>query len=407
MVTAINDNMFAPEVIADPYTYYGQLREEDPIHWNELFRQWVITRHDDLVWIARHNELFSSAVLAKDTREAFPPIDEEDVELFRHVRALGSHSIIQQDRPEHVDMRMVLHGYFNPKSMEKWRPMIQSAIKFLLDQAEEKGEMDVMQDFATPLPLLVIASMMGVPEEDRPYIRDLSKKILLGGAASAGRTKLQAQGNVEMREYLDPLIEERLANPTDDLLSIVVNAEKTGQYTRDQVLGNAVLLLIAGHETTLNLVCNGTLAFINNPEQWELLRADPAGMARKAMEESLRYDPPVKGIQRIATEDVEIGGKVIREGEVTRWMISSANRDPRVFDDPDTFDINRWPNRHVAFGSGTHHCLGVNLAKMEGLEVFKALGERFESLHLNTNEDLEYWPTIGFRSLFTLPITWN
>ena len=139
---------------------YGRLREEDPIHWNEPFRQWVITRHDDLVWIARHHELFSSAVLARDTREAFPPIDEEDVELFEHVKALGTHSIIQHDRPEHVDMRMVLHGYFNPKSMEKWRPLIQSSIKFLLDQAEEKGEMDVMRDFATPLPLLVIASMM-------------------------------------------------------------------------------------------------------------------------------------------------------------------------------------------------------------------------------------------------------
>ena len=406
MVTAIDDNLFAPEVIADPYTYFGRLREEDPIHWNEKLRQWIITRHEDLVWIARHHELFSSENFVRDTRPPLPPIDEADIELNNHIRALGANSFIQHDRPEHTDMRMVLHGYFNPKKIDAWRSMVQSAIKFLLDQAEEKGEMDVMGDFAAPLPLLVISQMMGVPSEDRPYIKELATKLLANGGEGADRTKAAAEGQIKMREYLVPLVEERLVNPTDDLLSLVVSGEKSGVYNREETLAAAVLLLIAGHVTTLNLICNGTLAFIRNPDQWKILQRDPAGMMLQATEECLRYDPPVKGIQRIAAADVELGGKLIREGESTRWMITSANRDPEVFDDPDKFDITRWPNRHVGFGSGVHHCLGVNLARMEGQEAFKALAERFTSFNMET-EDLEYAPTLGFRSLVSLPVTWN
>ena len=406
MVTAIDDNLFAPEVIADPYTYFGRLREEDPIHWNERFRQWIITRHDDLVWNARHHELFSSENFKRDTRPPLPPIDEADIELNNHIRALGANSFIQHDRPEHTDMRMVLHGYFNPKRIDEWRAMVQSAIKFLLDQAEEKGEMDVMRDFAAPLPLLVISQMMGVPPEDRLYIKELATKLLANGGEGADRTKAAAEGQIKMREYLVPLVEERLVNPTDDLLSLVVSGEQSGVYNREETLAAAVLLLIAGHVTTLNLITNGTLAFIRNPDQWENLRQDPAGRMLRATEECLRYDPPVKGIQRIATEDVEVGGKLIREGESNRWMISSANRDPDVFDEPDKFDITRWPNRHVGFGSGVHHCLGVNLARMEGQEAFRALAERYTSLHLET-EDLEYAPTIAFRSIVSLPVSWS
>ena len=406
MVTAIDDNLFAPEVMADPYTYFGRLREEDPIHWNEKLRQWIITRYDDLVWTARHHEIFSSENFKRDTRPPLPPIDEADIELNDHIRALGANSFIQHDRPEHTDMRMVLHGYFNPKKIDAWRSMVQSAIKFLLDQVEEQGEMDVMRDFAAPLPLLVIAQMMGVPNEDRLYIRELATKLLANGGEGADRTKAAAEGQIKMREYLIPLVEERLINPTDDLLSLVVSGEQSGVYNREETLAAAVLLLIAGHVTTLNLICNGTLAFIRNPEQWEILRQDPEGKMLHATEECLRYDPPVKGIQRIATEDVEVGGTLIREGESVRWMITSANRDPRAFDEPDKFDITRWPNRHVGFGSGVHHCLGVNLARMEGQEAFKALAKRFDSLYLKT-EELEYAPTIGFRSLVSLPVSWG
>ena len=406
MVTAIDDNLFAREVIVDPHTYFGRLRQEDPIHWNEKFRLWIITRYEDLVWNARHHELFSSENFKRDARPPLPPIDEADMELNNQIKALGSNSFIQHDRPKHTDMRMVLHGYFNPQKIETWRSMVQSTIKFLLDQVEENGEMDVMRDFASPLPLLVIAQMMGVPPEDRLYIRELATKLISSGGDATDRTKAAAEGQINMREYLVPLVEERLANPTDDLLSLVVSGERSGVYSREETLAAAVLLLVAGHETTSSLVCNGTLTFIRNSDQWEILQRDPAGLMMRATEECLRYEPPIKSIQRTATEDVEVGGKLIREGEATRWIIASANRDPEEFDEPDKFDITRWPNRHVSFGSGIHHCLGVNLARMEGQEAFRALAERFTSLHLET-EDLEYAPTMAFRSLVSLLVSWS
>jgi pimeloyl-[acyl-carrier protein] synthase len=172
------------------------------------------------------------------------------------------------------------------------------------------------------------------------------------------------------------------------------------------VLVNTSLLLLAGHETTINLLCNGTLALINHPDQWAKLKQDPAGAAKLATEECLRYDSPVKSIQRIASEDVEMRGKVVKKDDRVRWFISSANRDPAMFAEPDNFDITRWPNQHVAFGSGIHHCLGATLARVEGQEVFKALAERFPGFRLD-NTALEYHPSITFRSLKSLPIHWQ
>jgi cytochrome P450 len=408
MVTAIDYDMFTPEVIADPYTYYGRLREEDPVHWNEKYELWVITRYDDLVWLTRRHELFSNAVFKNDPRPPYPEIYESDLGLYEYVRNYQGEQFIQHDRPEHLDMRMVVHEYFAPKSMEQWRPLIQSAIKDLLDEAEEKGRMDVMRDFATPLPVLVIAQLMGIPYEDRPYIRQLAEKLLNIGRGEPDRMQPLTEGMKGMIDYVSPLVDERIVNPGDDFISVLASGEKQGIFTRHQVLVNTSLLLLAGHETTINLICNGTLAFIRHSEQWELLKEDPAGRAVRATEECLRYDSPVKSIQRIASQDVEMRGKLIHKDDRIRWFISPANRDPEVFPEPDKFDINRYPNSHVAFGSGIHHCLGAYLARMEGQEAFKALAERFPSLHLETEvEKLEYQPSITFRSLKALPVSWD
>ena len=406
MFTAIQDDMFTPDVIADPYPYYGRLREEDPVHWNELYELWVITRHDDLVWLTRHHELFSSAVFRNDPRPPYPAIDESDLGLYEYVRNYQADQFIQHDRPEHLELRKVVHGYFTPRSMEAWRPFVQSAVKELLDAAEEKGHMDVMKDLATPLPVLVIAQMMGVPQADRPYVRQLAEKLLYIGRGEYDRMKPLTEGMQGMIEYVSPLVDERIVNPGDDFISVLASGEKQGVFSRHQVLVNTSLLLLAGHETTINLLCNGTLAFIRHPEQWALLKQDPAGWTKRATEECLRYDSPVKSIQRIASEDVEMRGKVLRKDDRIRWFISSANRDPEVFAKPDTFDISRDPNPHVAFGSGVHHCLGATLARVEGQEVFKALAERFPALQLET-EAQEYQPSITFRSLKSLPVTWN
>jgi cytochrome P450 len=400
-----NDDMFTADVIADPYGYYGRLREEDPIHWNELYDLWVITRHDDVVWMTRHHELFSNAVFRNDPRPAYPAILESDQDLYEYVRNYQADQFIQHDRPEHLEMRKAVHSYFTPRSMEAWRPFVRNAVKELLDAAEAKGHMDVMQDVATPLPVLVIAQMMGVPEPDRPYIRELAEKLLYIGRGEYDRMKPLTEGMQGMVEYVSPLVDERLANPGDDFISVLAQGEKQGIFTRHQVLVNTSLLLLAGHETTINLLCNGTLAFMEHPAQWALLKQDPAGWAKRATEECLRYDAPVKSIQRIAAQDVEMRGKVVHKDDRIRWFISSANRDPEVFTSPETFDISRDPNPHVAFGSGVHHCLGATLARLEGQEVFKALAERFPSLHVDSAE-LTYQPSITFRSLKSLPVAW-
>ena len=406
MATVVQDDMFTPDVIADPYTYYGRLRDEDPVHWNEAYALWVITRHDDVTWMTRHNELFSSAVFKNDPRPAYPAIDESDLGLYEYVKNYQADQFIQHDRPEHLDMRKIVHGYFTPKAMESWRPFVVNAVNELLDAAEEKGSMDVMRDLATPLPVLVIAQMMGVPAEDRPYVRQLAEKLLYIGRGEHDRMPILTEGMKGMVEYVSPLVDERMVRPGDDFISVLASGEKTGAFTRHQVLVNTSLLLLAGHETTINLICNGTLSFIQHPDQWALFKKDPADRAKWATEECLRYDAPVKSIQRLASQDLEMRDKVMRKDDRIRWFISSANRDPNVFADPEKFDISRQPNPHVAFGNGVHHCLGATLARVEGQEIFKALAERFPDLEAASAE-LEYQPSVTFRSLKSLPVTWQ
>jgi hypothetical protein len=303
-------------------------------------------------------------------------------------------------------MRAAVHEYFTPQAMESWRPFVRSAVAELLDEIEPQGRMDVLEALAAPLPVRVITQMMGVPEEDREHLRHLADKLLYINRGEPDRMRHLMEGIEGMIEYVSPKVDERAEAPADDFISVLAQGEKAGVFTRHQVLVNTALLLFAGHETTMNLICNGTLAFIRHPDQWERLRADPADAARLATEECLRYDPPVKSTQRIAAEDVERHGKTIRQGDRLRWIMAAANRDPRAFEDPDRFDIGRQPNTHVSFGAGIHYCLGASLARVEGQEVFRALAERFPVLRLET-EELSYQPSIQFRSLTSLPVAWD
>ena len=259
-------------------------------------------------------------------------------------------------------MRKVVHTYFTPKSMEEWRPLVKSAISDLLDAAEEKGDVDLMRDLAVPLPVLVIAEMMGVPESERPHIRMLAEKLLNIGRGEPDRMRPLTEGMQGMLDYVNPMVDERIVDPKDDFISVLASGEKSGVFTREQVLVNTSLLLLAGHETTINLICNGTLAFMNNRDQWDLLKSDTQGLMVRATEEALRYDPPVKSIQRIASEDLKMRGKHINKDDRIRWFISSANRDPNKFENPTTMDITRWPQSPRGLWlwcpplPGRHHC---------------------------------------------------
>ena len=405
MVTRMYKDMLAQEVNQDPYSFFGWLREHEPVRWDEQYAYWLVTRYDDIVGLARHPELFSSEYLRRDPRPVSPPIPKSDDPHYAFLKTFRSHDLLQNDPPEHGRLRDAVHPPFTPRQAEAWRALVRSIIDQLLDGVEGKGRMDLMADFATPLPLYVITEMLGIPQKDRPHVRELAHKRMNFTRLGEDRMRLAAEAIQEISDYLTPLLDQRKTHPLDDILSLISGVESRGVYTREESLANAMVLIDAGHETTINLICNGTLAFLRNPDQWELLRRDPS-LAAKATEECLRYEGPVKTVKRIATQDVELRGQRIREGDRILLVLDSANRDPEAFPNPDRFDITRWPNHHIAFGSGIHYCLGQYLARLEGQEVFKALSQRFPDLRLEP-QTLEYVPSLTFRNLTALWVAWK
>ena len=256
------------------------------------------------------------------------------------------------------------------------------------------------------MPVLVIANWLGMPAEDREFIRTLSRQLLSLDQESPDRHTRVHEAITTLNDYVNPLVEERVSKPSDDLLSVLAIGEREGDLSRDEVLGNTLLLLIAGHQTTINLVGNGTMALMKNPEQWNMLKEDD-GLLVRATEELLRYDSPVKRAPRIALEDIELGGQKIREGEKVMVIINSANRDPMAFENPEDLDITRYPNPHVAFGGGIHHCLGANLARLEGQEAFRALTRKFPPFRFASDSDqLEYHNLLNIRGVVSLPAEW-
>lgn len=400
------DDLTAPEVSDDPYRYFGRLREKDPVHWNPLAEAWILTAHGDVVRLTRSRELFSSAVAVNDARDTYPPIDEGDRHLNDSFRDWLGDLLTEQDRPAHLEMRQAVHRWFTPRAIENWRAEVRAAVRDLLEEMRPRGRMEVKAELAAPLPLMFICRMLGVPESDAPGLRDLADKVASGRTSASDRMGGAVVALRQLQDYFSPLVKERSEKPQGDLVSMLADGERRGVYSRRQVLANVVLLMNAGHNTTLNLICNGVLAFIRAPDQWDLLRGDPDGLCASAVEECLRYEPPVTSLWRISTQDLELGGKLIRAGDRVLWVIASANRDPAAFADPDAFDVTRSPNPHVALGGGIHHCLGAALARLEGQEVFKALAETFPRLHLE-GDAVEYLPSAHVRSLSALPVCWN
>lgn len=397
------DNLFADDAIRDPYAFFGRLRETDPVHWNARHELWIITRHADVVSIVRDHESFSSAVIKSDARPPYPPLDDQGLTLLDEVRRFRGAQLVEQDPPRHGDMRRLLHQYFTASAIEKWRPFIRSAVAELLDELESGATIDVMTALAAPLPVRVIAHLMDVPATDRARLRELADKLLYINRGEPNRFATLVEGIRGILDYSAPLAEQRLHKPGRDFISVLAEGERIGVMDRYELLVNCALLLFAGHETTVNLIGNGILAFIRNRGEWEKLRANPE-LARRATEECLRFDPPVKSTQRIAARDVTVGDRTIRQGDRLRWIIAAANRDPDVFPDPDRFLIDRHPNPHVSLGVGIHFCLGAALARVEGQELFRGLAERVSSFRLETATP-DYQPSIQFRSLRELSVT--
>lgn len=402
MASAVSDDLMASEVIRDPHSYYRRLREADPVHWNEKWGGWILTRYRDVVPVLRDAKRFSSDRMGYLARE----LTEKEREPIAPIFDVLSRWMVFSDPPLHTQLRVLLNRKFTPKAVEPYRPLVREIVEGLLDGIEARGRMEVVRDFAYQVPMTVILRLMGAPDLDRDRIKDWSEQLgtfFFIRADEPRRRQIATEGVTALVDYLTPVVEDKAANPDDGFISLLLQAEAQGKLTRDDVIATCVLLAFGGHETTMNLIANGTLALLRHPEEWERLEREPA-LARSAVEELLRYDGSVKATVRWARKQVDVGGKTIRAGDRLLVGLSAANRDPEQFERPDELNLARDPNQHVAFAHGIHVCLGAPLARMEAQEAFRGLTRRLPLPALET-EAYEYRPTVVGRALKALPVS--
>jgi cytochrome P450 len=390
-------NPLTPEFHANPYPFYQRMRETDPVHLSPL-GLWVLTRYDDCVTSLRDPRF------GRDGFEAILSAQYgEESETGRLPR-----SMLFRDPPDHTRLRSLVNRAFTPRVIEGMRGQIQAVVDRLLDQVARRGHMDVIADLAYPLPVTVICDMLGVPVGDHEQMRDWSSDIIrsLDAIGIPSDDSVVERGRVGRRgiaDYFRALLPERRRQPRADLLSSLIAVEEQGdRLTEGELLATCVLLFIAGHETTVNLIGNGLLALLRHPEELERLRSGP-GLIGSAVEELLRFDSPVQRTARITSAEVEVGGKTLPPGAFVVTAIGAANRDPRHFPDPDRLDIGRSDNRHIAFGFGIHFCLGAPLARVEGQLALGTLMRRMPKLRL-ASPDLEWRESSTLRGLKALPV---
>jgi pimeloyl-[acyl-carrier protein] synthase len=375
-VSEVLFNPFLPEFHADPYPFYRRLREQDPVHQSPL-GFWVLTRYDDCVAVLRDQRFgreefqqMLSAVYGDDTEKPALP-----------------RSMLFRDPPDHTRLRALVSKAFTPRTIEVMRDHIQEIVDRLLGRALAQGGMDVIEDLAYPLPVTVICEMLGVPVGDHASIRAWSADIArsLDAIGLPSDQSIVDRGRVSRRalaDYFRALVPERRANPQPDLLSGLLAAEEQGdKLTEPEVIAMCLLLFIAGHETTVNLIGNGLLALLRHPGQLARVQSDPA-LVPNAIEELLRYDSPVQRTARIANTDVDLAGHRVAKGTMVVTALGAANRDPAQFAEPDHLDVTRRDIRHISFGYGIHFCLGAPLARVEGQIALGTLLRRAPGLTL-------------------------
>jgi hypothetical protein len=363
------------EMRRDPHPFYRRLREKDPFHRSWAADGWVLSRYADVEAVLadrrfssdERNLLRYPRMRARDARSGLPDFYEE-----------GMGSMLRLDPPDHTRLRGLVSKAFTPRAVERMRPRIESAIDELLAGLRDAREVELMRDFAAPLPVTVIAEMLGIPTADRERFRHWSDEtVRMMGDASREDRRCAWQAVQELGAYLDEKAEERRRAPREDLLSALVAAEEAGdRLSRKELFATLVLLLVAGNETTTKLIGNGTLALLRSPGELERLRDDPS-LLPNAVEELLRFDGPVQLTSRIVLEDTELRGRRLRRGQQIVLLLAGANRDPERFADPDRLDVRRENLRHLAFGHGIHFCLGAQLARLEAQLAFEALVTRF------------------------------
>lgn len=379
-------NPFEPGFFEDPYEQYAALREHDPVH-HSVLGPWFLWRHDDVERVVRDPEL--SVEIDNATPLARTQMFEEALESLEGgeaARERGSRAILNIDPPDHTRLRRLVSKVFTPKAVEALRPRARQIVDEHLDRAAARDSMDVVADLAFPLPVQVISDMLGMPEGDRDLLRDWSRRLAgtLDPVLPPEEIRAALEASVRMGEYMREVIAEKRRRPDDGLLSAFVHAEDDGDVlSEEEVLDNVILLYIAGHETTVNLIGNGVLALLEHPDQLEALRRDPS-LAANAVEECLRWDSPVQLTRRVTLAELEVDGRRIEPGSVVLPGLGSANRDPAFWGETaGDFDVAREDaRRHLSFGGGVHHCLGAALARLEARVAIGSLVERFPGLAL-------------------------
>ncbi len=375
-------NPLSASLRANPYPVYEELRRKDPVHRMRLQDAWALTDYADVDMVLRDSKRFGNA--------------------GREFGYIPQVSMLDLDPPEHTKIRgLVSHG-FTPRSVAALEPRIREMVDELLQAVEGKPRFDVIGDLAFPLPVIVIAEMLGVPPEDRERFNEWSNvvSLVVDPLLNESQVRLVQRAVEEVFDYFEAVAEERRRDPQDDLVSALVTAEVDGErLERDDLLVNLLLVLVAGNETTRNLIGNGTLALLRNPAELQRLRDAPS-LLDAAIDEMLRFDSPVQLDSRVAREPVELRGKRITPGQRVICLLGAANRDPQVFPGPDLLDVGRSAANHLAFGRGIHYCLGSPLAKLEARVAFEALLPRLGGLRLV--EEPRYRNQVTLRGLEAL-----
>ena len=401
------DDLLCDAAINDPYAFYGHLRDTDPVLFNELWNGWIVTSFEHVAAGYRDHARLSSDRFEGPFAEEWKAggaLDSSHAALFEFL----SHFFVWKDPPYHTRVRELVGAAFTAREVEGWRPRIAELVGDLLAPLRERdSDADFIGEFAFHLPVIVIAEYLGVPAEARQQIKlwsdDLGGVIFVRGD-DHDRLANAERAVRELEEFLRPILEARRSDPRDDLITGMLQARTAegDALTDEEIIGNAILMVFAGHETTMNLLANSIVAFDEHPDQWSLLASRP-DLARSAAEECLRYDGPIRAMARWARVPLELGGRSVRADDRVLLVQASANRDPAAFADPDVLDITRRPNRQLTFGHGIHTCLGGPLARLETQEALRCLSRDFARVEVTTDE-LRYAPTIVSRGLRELRV---
>lgn len=394
------------QFLSNPYPTLAKMRAEAPVFWSDKGRYWVVTRYSE------SKEILSS-LKYKSAVHNWQQMDAvvEQIPELKEAIEFHKHWILNIDPPNHTRLKSLLGKAFTPDMVSQMRPRIQAIADELLDCVEGKNEMNAIADYAYPLPIIVIAEMLGVPASDRDKFKYWSHRIVQAtspqGVPEPGTDidtiRMDIKARLELVEYLKPLVDERRKNPRQDFISALVQAEEAeSKLTQEELLANLVLLLVAGHETTTNLIGNGIYNLLKHPDQLELLKQKP-DLIDSAVNEILRFEGPVQLVRRFAGEDIEINGMKIKAGEMIIVLVGAANRDPSEFDSPDKFDITRGVKKHLAFGHGIHHCAGAALAELEGQIALSTVFRRLPNLKLQANS-LHWQLPFALRGITAIPV---